>query len=113
MTLMLFNPDAAVTILHSQAFKEFGCDVPKQQAGRRDRHKLTQKRERIAETVDDFLDVMATDNPPQSEAEVIAALVPLSTWLLSWIIRRLVVQVIRFCWRKYQEAKQPAEGSAV
>lgn len=98
MTLKLYKAPSG---LHEAAWKEFGCEPVPQTCGRKESRRAIARRERVSDTVDRFLDLMASDDAPFDEASMIAALVPLSTWLLSWIFRQLVIQVLKFCWRKW------------
>lgn len=100
MTLKLYQAPSG---LHEAAWKEFGCEPVPQFCGRRESRREIARRERVTTTVDRFLDLMSSDDAPFDEAGVIAALAPLGTWLLSWICRQLVIQVLKFCWRQYSK----------
>jgi hypothetical protein len=128
MTLQLFDPDKPSAELVSQfgpnawlvnsALVEFECwPMPAFWSNRLPIPRAVRKREEKRQTVEkysgQFLKLMASETPPVSEEQAVKALVTIGTWLASWIIRKLAVQVIRFCWRKWQEAITPAEGSAV
>lgn len=128
MTLQLFNPDepSAELIskfgpnawLVSQALWEFDCwPLPSFWSDKLKKPRAIRRREDKRQTVEKysgaFLKLMASETPPASEEQAVKALVTIGTWLASWIIRQLAVQIIKFCWRKWQDAINPAEGSAV
>lgn len=127
MTLQLFNPDepSAELIsqfgtnawLVSQAFREFNCwpipaGMPRMRTAKAEKRREA-RRQTVQEYSSEFLKLMTSDAPPASEEQAVKALVTIGTWLASWFIRQLAIQVIRFCWRKWQESINPAEGSAV
>jgi hypothetical protein len=100
MTLKLYRSPSG---LHEAAWKEFGCEPVPKSSGRKESRRAIARRERVDDTVDKFLDLMASDDPPKSEAEVIAQLVPVSVWLMSWLFRQLAIQLLKFCWKKWSE----------
>lgn len=127
MTLQLFDPDRPSAELVSefgpnawlvnQAVWEFDCwPLPSYWSEKLRSPRAVKRREARRQTVQEysgkFLTLMASENPPASEEDAVKALVSVGTWLASWIIRQLAVAVIRFCWRKWQETINPAEGSA-
>lgn len=124
MTLQIFNPLEPSPELVSQfgpnawlvnnALWEFDCwPVPTGWLHKRAVQRREAKRQTVQEYSGKFLKLMASETPPASEDEAVKALVSVGTWLASWIIRQLAVQIIKFCWRKWQDAINPAEGSAV
>ena len=127
MTLQLFNPlePSAELVskfgphawLVNQALWEFYCwpvpaGTPRMRTAKSEKRR-EQKRKTVEEYSGKFLKLMASETPPASEEEAVKALVTFGTWLASWVIRQLAVKVIQFCWRKWQEAINPAEGSAI
>lgn len=47
-----------------------------------------------------FLERMHGDSPFASEEDAIAALSPIAIWVFRWALRQLVIQVIKFLWRR-------------
>lgn len=72
------------------------CSVPEEP-------RRSNRRRRVTEITNRFLSSMASASPPRTEAEAIAALTPITAWLLSWLIRQLAIQVIKFLWRRWHD----------
>jgi hypothetical protein len=47
-----------------------------------------------------FMDRMHGDNKFASEEDAIAALAPVAIWVFRWALRQLVIQAIRYLWKR-------------
>lgn len=102
MPLSVFNPDQFnVDHFRGEVWKEFDVDQLPGFSSRTEPKARKKKRERVNSTVDKFVELMNSENPPATEAEMLAELTPVMTWLLSWFIRQLVIQVLKFCWSRW------------
>ena len=101
MPLSVFNPDS--TPLVDAILREFDCELPASMSvyPDRGRERKLAKREKVIHTVRRFEDLMASDDAPRTEAELLAALTPVMTWVLSWLFRQLVIQVLKSCWSRW------------
>lgn len=101
MPFSVFNPES-VSLLN-EALREFDCEAPTSLAPLPDRNRERRlaKRDKVTKTVQRFEALMNGPNPPATEAEMLAALTPVVAWVLSWFIRQLVIEVLRFCWRRW------------
>ena len=117
MSLKLFHPDdlfrtGGVTPprspleneLLAAALLEFDCEPLPPGYGSGERRRRERKRAKVADTTSRFVAAIRSDSPPATEAEAIALLAPIGAWLLSWLIRQLVIQVIKFLWRTMHES---------
>lgn len=82
--------------LESQALAHFGCQAVK---GR----KRNKKAEKVSATVQRFKKVMSGPNPPRTQEEAVAAVAPLLVYLIGILFRQLMIEVIKWCWEKYNE----------
>lgn len=89
--------------LLAAALIEFDCELPSTVSvyPDRGRERRLAKRAKVSRTVLQFEALMRSDNTPKSEAELIAALTPVVTILLSWFVRQLVIQVLKYCWKQW------------
>jgi hypothetical protein len=106
MSLTVFDPDDAADAqslggFRAEIWKEFGVEPLPQYSSRSEPAKRKRKREKVDSTVSDFIDLMTSNDAPETEAEMLAALTPVATWLLSWFVRQLVIQVLQACWKRW------------
>ena len=110
MTLRIFNPDDQSQTLHGEllaaAFAEFDCG-PVADSGRQGSRRITRaqarRRERVSQTCVEFTDLMLSPKAPLTEEEAVAMLTPTTVWLLQWFCQQLVIQVVKFLWRRWNE----------
>jgi len=107
--MKIFNPDGMVARselengLLAAAWREFDCEPLAATSGRAEDRRREQKRAKIADTTSRFVAAMRSSSPPATEADAIAELAPVGAWLLSWLFRQMVIQVIKFLWRKMHD----------
>lgn len=99
--------------IFQQACLHFGCeertlgryDIG---AARRDPQR-TKKRQRLAETIQKFNEVMSSDNPPRTKQEAVEMVAPFLTLLLSILFKQFAIQVIEWLWDQMQLESQDSE----
>ena len=102
MPLSVFNSDQFnVDRFRAEVWKEFDVEPLTAFSSRSEPKTRKRKRERVNSTVDRFVELMNGPNPPATETEMLAALTPVMTWVLSWLIRQLVIQVLKYCWKRW------------
>ena len=102
MPLSVFNSDQFnVDRFRAEVWKEFDVEPLTAFSSRSEPKTRKRKRERVNSTVDMFVELMNGPNPPATETEMLAALTPVMTWVLSWLIRQLVIQVLKYCWKRW------------
>ncbi len=106
MNLRIFDANTADRCedLRASVLAEMDALPIPQSSGRPETPARRRRRERIESTVHNFLATMTGSDPPQTEQEMIARLTPLATYVLSWLIRQLVIQVLKACWRRWHGA---------
>ena len=114
--IRIFDPNTVT--LHGElleaAFSEFHCGPVACTGTQRARMSRAQirRRDRVHETCVQFTDLMNSSRRPNSEAETVAILAPVTAWLLQWLIQQLAIQVIKFLWRKWHEPPNTSIGQA-
>jgi hypothetical protein len=107
MTLRIFDAARADRCedLRSGVLAEMDALPIPQASGRRESRGQQRRREKVERTVDEFLASMGGANPPATEDELLTRLTPLTVYVMSWLIRQLVIQVLKACWRRWHAAE--------
>lgn len=92
--------------LRAGVLQDMECEPLPQASGRRESPARRRKREKVERTVDSFLQAMAGPNPPKTEEEMLCQLTPVAAWILSWLVRQLLTQILKACWRRWTESSQ-------
>lgn len=108
--IRIFDPDAPNTLhgeLLAAAYAEFDCGPVACTSSQRSRMSRGQakRRDKVTQTTVEFTDLMLSPQAPQTEDEAVKLLSPVTAWLLSWLVRQLAIQVIKFLWRKWHAEK--------
>ncbi|MBL8815981.1 MAG: hypothetical protein JNL58_08110 [Planctomyces sp.] len=99
MNVRIYNPPLdRFAQLREDVLQDMSIEaLPKGRESRRERR----RREKVERTIEEFRCEMEGSDPPRSEEELLTRLTPITSFLISWLIRQIVIEVLKACWRRW------------